>query len=444
MLRIGLRIKLFIITSITTLGLMVMIGSAAYGEYQLLLDGRKKEVHHIIQTTTSLIREKISVNGNNEHTRTELLTILNKIRYGDSTNGNNYVWVQNPSGVMLMHPFHPNLNGKNMLDMHDAENKPFMVEIVEVAKASKEGGYVRYHWPYPGRMDPVEKISYVQHIPELNWIIGTGVYIADVKDAFFKSLVSLCILGIIILLCLVIPLHYISKSILVSLGGEPDEAYAITERITNGDLTGNINPNSSGLIGHLYEMQERLKIIVSSAVYDTQIVRGAAFQLHEDAVSTHIRTAVQDISSKEMLDSAKHMIDEISNISNNNKSVAEVSDKSIGLIGNELEVINSIAASYAHAEITNNIGRVVEQLNIINNAVSEISNNLTKQDDISLELSKKIEEIVVVSMDNLLKLDKNKDFSNELTVMANRLVATMQFFKVADNDKLNESDEDDF
>jgi PAS domain S-box-containing protein len=85
---------------------------------------------------------------------------------------------------MVMHPYRPDLNGKDLTDYTDSENKSgkkLFVEFVRLVKHSG-AGYLEYRWQWKDdstRTAP--KLSYVLQIPEWNWIIGTGIYIHDVE-----------------------------------------------------------------------------------------------------------------------------------------------------------------------------------------------------------------------------------------------------------------------
>jgi methyl-accepting chemotaxis protein len=82
---------------------------------------------------------------------------------------------------MVMHPIKPDLDGKDLADMKDPNGLALFKAFV--AKVRQHGkGFVAYQWPKPGSDKPVDKVSYVQGFEPWGWIIGSGVYVGDLRD----------------------------------------------------------------------------------------------------------------------------------------------------------------------------------------------------------------------------------------------------------------------
>jgi len=109
-------------------------------------------------------------------------TLIKKLRY----DGDEYFWLNDTKPNMVMHPFKPELDGKNLQDMSDPTGKKIFQEMVKVALNQKEG-FVDYMWPKPGSKDPVGKTSYVKYFEAWGWIIGSGVYTDDVDAEIAKT-----------------------------------------------------------------------------------------------------------------------------------------------------------------------------------------------------------------------------------------------------------------
>jgi len=118
-----------------------------------------------------------------EEAKKKAQEVIKNLRYS----GEEYFWINDMEPRMVMHPFTPDLDGKNLSDYKDPNGKRLFVEMVETCK-SKGAGFVEYLWPKPGTTKPVPKISYVKLLPDLGWIIGSGVYLDDVRKEVFQGI----------------------------------------------------------------------------------------------------------------------------------------------------------------------------------------------------------------------------------------------------------------
>jgi PAS domain S-box-containing protein len=106
-----------------------------------------------------------------------------ELRYGRGRKA--YFWITDMHPRMIMHPYRPELVGRDLSDYTDREDKSgkkLFVEFVGLVEAGGEG-YLEYLWQWmddASRAEP--KLSYVRAIPEWGWIIGTGIYIHDVEE----------------------------------------------------------------------------------------------------------------------------------------------------------------------------------------------------------------------------------------------------------------------
>jgi methyl-accepting chemotaxis protein len=110
--------------------------------------------------------------------RAAALNALRPLRY----EGDQYVFVENMTGTILMHPINPALENKDASGIVDSNGVHMWTAMVERVKESGEG-MVAYLWPRPGATVSIPKLSYVQGFKPWGWVIGTGVYIDDIVTA---------------------------------------------------------------------------------------------------------------------------------------------------------------------------------------------------------------------------------------------------------------------
>ena len=112
--------------------------------------------------------------------RAELEQAVADLVAGARYDGSNYVWINDMTPVMIMHPVSPALNGKDLSGFKDPAGTFLFNEMVEVCRKDGEG-VVSYQWKKPGEDTPKLKISYVRLLPGLGWILGTGAWIEDIE-----------------------------------------------------------------------------------------------------------------------------------------------------------------------------------------------------------------------------------------------------------------------
>ncbi len=101
------------------------------------------------------------------------------LRYGPD--GKDYFWIQDLTPRMIMHPYRPDLEGRDLSGYRDARGNPIFVEFAERVRR-KQQGYVSYVWQWQddaARLAPKE--SYIQGFTAWDWVVGTGMYTDDVR-----------------------------------------------------------------------------------------------------------------------------------------------------------------------------------------------------------------------------------------------------------------------
>jgi len=111
--------------------------------------------------------------------RAELEARIKEMVRNARFDGDNYIWINDMTPRMVMHPTQPALEGKDLSGFKDPKGTALFLEMAKVGK-EKGQGMVAYLWDKPGaKNDPKPKVSYVRHVPELGWIFGSGAWIED-------------------------------------------------------------------------------------------------------------------------------------------------------------------------------------------------------------------------------------------------------------------------
>jgi len=97
---------------------------------------------------------------------------------------NNYVFILDTSGTIISH-IKQSLIGKNLWDKQN--NGDLYVQNIIQTGLKKDGGFITYEATVnPTTQLPAQKISYITKLDDFDWIIGAGIYLADM-DSVFKE-----------------------------------------------------------------------------------------------------------------------------------------------------------------------------------------------------------------------------------------------------------------
>jgi len=150
--------------------------AAAYREELLAL--KKEYLKSEVQTAMSILEAVDKEPGLSLRDKQQKASGLVKgLRYGPESK--DYFWINDLHPTMIMHPYKPEMDGKDLSDNKDPNGKKLFVEFARVAKENKEG-FVDYLWPKYGADTPQPKLSFVTLFKEWGWVVGTGLYIDDI------------------------------------------------------------------------------------------------------------------------------------------------------------------------------------------------------------------------------------------------------------------------
>jgi diguanylate cyclase (GGDEF)-like protein/PAS domain S-box-containing protein len=123
--------------------------------------------------------------------------MIRAMRYGPE--GKDYFWINDTTPRMIMHPYRPEMEGRDLSTYKDKRGTPVFVDFVKVA-SNPEGGFVDYFWQWKDQPEKiVHKLSYVREFEPWGWIVGTGIYTDDVEAelAGYRNRLTLIFLTIL-------------------------------------------------------------------------------------------------------------------------------------------------------------------------------------------------------------------------------------------------------
>ncbi len=166
---------------------------------KIILDRKREMLRELTYSAESMINNwyRLEMSGklNRSQAQESAVDQIKTLRYGDELK--DYFWLTDLHPTMLTHPYRPDLNGKDLTEVYDSRNKKLFVEMVNVVNEKGEG-FVDYMWQWKDDSTRiVPKLSYVKKFEPWGWVIGTGIYIEDVKEEIAqieKNIITISIL----------------------------------------------------------------------------------------------------------------------------------------------------------------------------------------------------------------------------------------------------------
>ena len=147
---------------------------------QAYLSSKEAELQHYVALAMHSVAQLYDSGKRDAATMDEAKRILSTLGFGDD----GYFFVYDMNGVNLMHPRQPELVGRNLWEMRDAEGQKTIQQLI--ARAREGGGFQRYNWAKPSSRKTAPKLGYVVPMPNWGWMLGTGIYLDDVEAALAK------------------------------------------------------------------------------------------------------------------------------------------------------------------------------------------------------------------------------------------------------------------
>jgi methyl-accepting chemotaxis protein len=284
----------FVIAS-AMLGIALLSLFFLASERTMLLKEREAGVRQAVETAHGVLRhyQALAAGGKlgDGEARAAALGMLKSMRY----DGQEYFWVNDLDARMVMHPVKPELDGKDLSGLADANGKHLFSEFARVVKADG-AGFVSYLWPKPGSERPVQKISYVQGFAPWGWVVGSGVYV-DTVDATMHSRLLQYALGALLLAAVLLTIClFFSRGLQRQLGGEPEYVSGVVRAIAGGDLAVPILTapgDQSSLLSSTRNMRDSLASLVGQVRAGTYTVASASSQIASGNLDLSARTEQQ-------------------------------------------------------------------------------------------------------------------------------------------------------
>jgi methyl-accepting chemotaxis protein len=218
----------------------------------------------------------------------QAMAALDSMRYGDDS----YVSLLRTDGVVLQNPGNPGANGTNMIDYQDAAGVYIFREFARIAQTSAGSGFLHFLWLRPGADRPSPKLARVATYKPWGWVLLTGVYTDDIEADFHRTLMMSAAGLAAAAAVLLLVSAAVNRSLARALGGAPEYAVEVANRIAANDLGGKVllaPGDQHSLLHAMQTMQANLAGTIG-------VIRGSAHTIA--AASGQIASGNLDLSAR--------------------------------------------------------------------------------------------------------------------------------------------------
>ena len=378
-IRVAVRLWITVVAALVAVG--SLSGVALITLYDELLESRKLETKHLVDVARGVVQQyqRRAENGDlsRGQAQQQALETLRGLRY----NAGEYYFVLDMKHTILLHPIKPQLEGRDGALIKDPNGKYLFKEMVAVVKRHGEGS-VGYQWPKAGFDEPVDKVTFVQGVPEWGWVIGTGVYLDDVDAIFMqKSQVQMWLMLIVAGLTIVTYIFIIN-----SIADPLNSLAQLMNRIRDsGDLTLRAKEHGNDEMAEIAcdfnAMMDSFQQITGNTSESSVKVQRATEQLRQIAEATRAGMDRQQGEIELAASAINEMSATVHEVAHNVSSTAEAASKAnseagqgMALLSKAIEAINGLAAEVQRAaDVIHRLGDVSDRIGDVTSVINGIA-----------------------------------------------------------------------
>ncbi|CAB3745567.1 hypothetical protein LMG24238_07694 [Paraburkholderia sediminicola] len=364
---LAVRTRILILIVASLVSIVLVSGLSLSQVRQKVIDGRKQKLHEVVDLGIGIINHQyklvqagiISEEAGQKAALDELASLPYKT--------NEAFFAFKGNGLYILAPEYPEVVGKILWESRDQEM---------LASATRGGEFIRFSYPKFGEQIPKEKIVYSAMFSPWGWVLSAPVYIDDVDAEFYRNAAQVGGVSVVLLAFLLAIGWRISRSIMISLGGEPAYAAEVAGMLARNDLTGKVKLDSSDRSSLLYALAQTMKSLsatLGNIRASSDSVASAATQIAAGNLDLSARTEQQAASLEQTAATMTQLTETVKQTADNARQAHTLATKASDMadMGNDsvqamVGAIGQISSSSTKiSEITGVIEGIAFQTNIL-------------------------------------------------------------------------------
>ncbi|GAB7126163.1 methyl-accepting chemotaxis protein [Silvimonas sp. JCM 19000] len=350
-----LSTRLAVIVGIAILGLNVVALFALQTLHSTMLADRHEEIRAVL----GLARQQVSMyqtqekQGKLSHAEAQARAIaaLEGLR-----DGKLYLWARTKDAVGLVHP-NPQVIGKVDWGAPLPSGRRNVEEYLYQLQ-STDFAFFNDMSKRSASSALAPKINGVTQVEGWGWLIGFGVFVDDIDQAWWRLVWHFMVIGGVSLLAVTGLAVQMSRRIYLQLGGEPEYARQAALKIAAGDLSHQlgVRGSSQSLLGAIATMQESLRAMITGIQQGEAALSLAAGSLTSEMSHIHLssrQSSDATASTAAAIEQMSVSIDQISlsarETEHNSARTTELADQGDALVTQVSSQIHDLLGDVTHA-----------------------------------------------------------------------------------------------
>jgi methyl-accepting chemotaxis protein len=367
-----LRTKLALLLAMSALALVVSIVAGASLTRQRMTDDRVDKLRAVVQSAMgfaqALNKQVVTGRLTQPQALAEFRDDLHIMRF-DS--GANYILVQTPDGIVVMHGGDPAREGRPTASK-DADGRS-SADLAREALGRTDEGVITYLATKPGMTQATPKLSYVARFAPWQMVFIAGDWTDDLDAAYDIMLLRLAVVGGAILLAMLLAAWLISRDI----SGSLSKLKKAMELLATGELSTDIPGTSRGdEVGDMadtvevfkgYMVKERLAAAQEHERQQIAVAKHAALLAMVDQIEAETTTSINQVGTRTaaMTETAEQMSASAARTGNSAQAASNASAQALA---------NAQAVASAAEELSASIheinGQMAQSTEIVGRAVA--------------------------------------------------------------------------
>ncbi len=308
---------------------------------EVSLEKKRRELKDIVEISISLM-DALSFeaeNGRMDEFEAERRAIYytGKFRYG--TDSSDTVWLVKTDGAICSMPYREDLVGKNISSLAETDKKEIYSRMIKLCRDRGEG-YIEYQAQYKSEVTRnVPVISYIRYYKPFELIVGSTVYIEDIREEILSLYIKTALAALFITSVAMGLLFLLARRIARPLR---DIVEGISKSDLNTELKTDLSDEIGMLVKHFNTFVKKIRGVIIEINETSFNLSSSAEELSAISISFAGKSDEQNKLAREITDTVKSITGDVEAVAVQIDCEFQKINDLIGIMGMLSEIIDRV------------------------------------------------------------------------------------------------------